>query len=177
MNIVKQDLLQQFLKNLWIELWKGWMLFVTKSSLLFRWLWPYCDQNKLPSDIMSYRLRMKRKSSKIWTNFEQDVDKNWAKSTLNFDIFYIRLLRLCEVKKDLNCLISHVLKHLFYKGLHIYICQNQMGYHEMGIFVALYLIFVRVHQLKQKLDQWFCWNNYIIISKGKLMLCHYVLCQ
>ena len=121
--------------------------------------------------VISYTPRIKRKSNKIWTNFEQDVDKNWAKSTLNFDIFYIRLLRLCEVKKDLNCLISHVLKHLFYKGLHIYICQNQMGYHEMGIFVALYLIFVRVHQFKQKLDQWFCWNNYIIISKGKLMLC------
>ena len=131
------------MKNLWSEVWKGGMLFVTKSSLLFRWLWPYCDQNKLPSDILSYRLRIKRKSSKIWTNFDQDVDKNWAKPTWNFDVFYIRLLRLCEVKKDsngwsdINFHYSETHRKLVYSRFYkkiwprkvFTLCQNQMGYH------------------------------------------------
>ena len=89
--IVKQDLLhkKQFLKNLWSEVWKGGILFVTKSSL-----WPYYDQNKLPSDILSYHIHPESKEnqtrfgqtlSKMWTN-------NWAKPALNFDIFYIELI-------------------------------------------------------------------------------------
>ena len=39
----------------------------------------------------SYSLRIKRQINKKF-------DKNWAKTTLNFDTFYLRLLRLSEVK-------------------------------------------------------------------------------
>ena len=102
----------------WSEVWKGWILFVTKSSLLFRWLWPYCDQNKLISDILSYSLRFKRKPKKIWTNFEEDVDKSWGKPTLNFDIFTI----------------GHAEAVWGQKRLIYTLCQNQMGYREMSIF-------------------------------------------
>ena len=128
-NIAKQDLLhkKQYLKNLWSEVWEAknqtqiFSLKVPQNVSIWKQLHKKQFGLRMGECYLSPSIHfhldgsehtviktschlifwfgIKRKSSKIWTNLKQDVDKNWAKPTLNFDIFYIRLLRLCEVKK------------------------------------------------------------------------------
>ena len=42
------------------------------------------------------------KRSKSLVRYFLELDKNWAKTFLNFDTFYLKPLRPCEVKKVLN---------------------------------------------------------------------------